>query len=221
MKQLLVEYLPFTIPPQILKESVRNDGSFIVEGVIQRANAKNQNGRVYPKYVLEREFEKYIKGPVAERRSLGELDHPESAVINLKNVSHLFTEIWWKGDDVWGKMEILGENRKSKGTPQGNILKALFLEGITVGVSSRGMGSIKPLDENTVEVQDDFELLCIDCVSTPSTHGSFMKRDTPNLKEGKIHQTYNPKYDDVNKLITEILCNRIGYCECDLPYAQK
>lgn len=217
MKQLLVEYLPFTLSPQLLKESLKTDGSFIVEGIIQRANSKNQNGRIYPKHVLEREFEKYLKGPVAERRALGELDHPESSVINLKNVSHLFTNIWWNGDDVWGRMEVLGEGPKSKGTPQGNILKSLFSEGITVGVSSRGMGSTKPLDENTVEVQEDFELLCVDCVSTPSTNGSFMKRV---LKEGKEIQ-HNTTYDETNRIIMEILCNRIGFCPCDLDYLKE
>lgn len=207
-KELLVEYLPFKVAPQQLNEGLRKGGNLIVEGIIQRANAKNQNGRIYPRETLYREFEKYNKGPVAERRATGELDHPESPVINLKNVSHIFTKIWWDGDDVWGRMEILN-------TPSGNILKTLFMEGITVGVSSRGMGSVKQLGENTVEVQDDFELLCIDAVSTPSTHGSFMKP----LKEGK---EYNPstsinKYSQVNKLITEILCNRGNFCYCDIP----
>lgn len=202
-KQLLVEYLPFKVSSQQLNEGLKRGGNLIVEGIIQRGNAKNQNGRIYPSHILEREFEKYIKGPVAERRSTGELDHPDSPVINLKNVSHLFTKIWWAGDDVWGRMEILT-------TPSGNILKTLFLEGITVGVSSRGMGSVKQLGENTVEVQDDFELLCIDAVSTPSTQGSFMRL----LKENKEYNLLN-KYSKVNKIITEIICNRTNFCMCD------
>lgn len=204
-KQLLVEYLPFKIVSHQLTEGLKKGGNLVVEGIIQRANTKNQNGRIYPKAVLEREFEKYIKGPVAERRAIGELDHPESSVINLKNGSHLFTKIWWDGDDVWGRMEIIS-------TPSGNILKEYFLNGITIGVSSRGMGSVKQVAENTVEVQDDFDLLCIDAVSTPSTQGSFMK----SLKEGKEHQNnnYNP-YSKVNNIITEIICNRTNYCPCD------
>lgn len=216
-KQLLTEFLPFVVAPQQLKEAFNNErktGLFTVEGVIQRANTKNQNGRIYPRLVLEREFDKYVKGPVAERRALGELDHPESSVINLKNVSHNFTKIWWDGDDVYGRMEILP-------TPSGNILKELFQANITVGVSSRGMGSVRPLGENTVEVQDDFELLCIDAVSTPSTHGSFVKPKIGSkgdtLAENLIHSTGNNKYGKVNTLITEILCNRAGFCPCDLP----
>ncbi len=215
-KQLLIEYLQFTVTPQQLREGLdKKTGNLTVEGVIQRANTKNQNGRIYPREVLQREFDKYIKGPVAERRALGELDHPESSVINLKNVSHLFTKIWWNGDDVYGRMEILG-------TPSGNILKTLFTENITVGVSSRGMGSVKSLGEGTVEVQNDFELLCIDAVSTPSTHGSFVKpkekfATNEALYESKIY-TLGNKYQKVNSIITEILCNRMGYCECDMPY---
>lgn len=205
-KQLLIEYLPFKISPQVLNEGLKKSGNLVVEGIIQRANAKNQNGRIYPKNVLEREFEKYIKGPVTERRAIGELDHPESAVINLKNGSHIFTKIWWDNDDVWGRMEVLT-------TPSGNILKEYLINNITVGVSSRGMGSVKQLGENTVEVQDDFELLCIDVVSTPSTHGSFMRKTINESKE------YNPKliskYSKVNKIITEIICNRTNYCPCD------
>lgn len=217
MKELLIEFLPFVVSPQQLKEALSRDkvgGLFTVEGVIQRANTKNQNGRIYPRAVLEREFDKYVKGPVAERRALGELDHPESGIINLKNVSHNFTKIWWDGDDVYGRMEILP-------TPSGNILKELFQANITVGVSSRGMGSVRPLGENTVEVQDDFELFCIDAVSTPSTHGSFVKPKIGSkgdaLSEGKINIVYQNKYSKANALITEILCNRAGFCPCDLP----
>lgn len=209
-KILLEEYLVFSISPQQLLESTQKGGKLIVEGVIQRANAKNQNGRIYPKNVLMREVEKYTKGPIAENRALGELDHPESPVINLKNASHNIKKIWWDGDDLMGTIEILG-------TPSGNILKTLFLEGITVGISSRGMGSVKQLGEGTVEVQDDFEILCWDFVSTPSTHGSFMKPKTNNtLRENKEYNQID-RYSKINNIITEILCNRMGYCDCDLP----
>jgi hypothetical protein len=200
-KSLLIEYALFTPKSTVLTEG-KGDRNLMVEGVIQRADAKNQNGRVYPKSILEREVEKYIDGPVAENRALGELDHPESMVINLKNVSHNIKKLWWNGDDLMGKVEVLP-------TPSGNILKELFLNKITVGISSRGMGSVQPLGEGTVEVQDDFELLCWDFVSTPSTQGAFM---TPTgLSEGyKPH--HNNKYSKINTLVSDIICSQSGVC---------
>ena len=200
-KSLLIEYALFTPQSTVLTEG-KGDRNLMVEGVIQRADAKNQNGRVYPKTILEREVEKYIQGPVAENRALGELDHPESMVINLKNVSHNIKKLWWNGDDLMGKVEVLP-------TPSGNILKELFLNKITVGISSRGMGSVQPLGEGTVEVQDDFELLCWDFVSTPSTQGAFM---TPTgLSEGYKPQ-HNNKYSKINSLVSDIICSQSGVC---------
>jgi hypothetical protein len=200
-KSLLIEYALFTPKSTVLTEG-KGDRNLMVEGVIQRADAKNQNGRVYPKNILEREVEKYIDGPVAENRALGELDHPESMVINLKNVSHNIKKLWWNGDDLMGKVEVLP-------TPSGNILKELFLNKITVGISSRGMGSVQPLGEGTVEVQDDFELLCWDFVSTPSTQGAFM---TPTgLSEGYKPQ-HNNKYSKINTLVSDIICSQSGVC---------
>ena len=200
-KSLLIEYALFTPKSTVLTEG-KGDRNLMVEGVIQRADAKNQNGRVYPKSILEREVEKYIDGPVSENRALGELDHPESMVINLKNVSHNIKKLWWNGDDLMGKVEVLP-------TPSGNILKELFLNKITVGISSRGMGSVQPLGEGTVEVQDDFELLCWDFVSTPSTQGAFM---TPTgLSEGYKPQ-HNNKYSKINTLISDIICSQSGVC---------
>lgn len=200
-KSLLIEYALFTPKSTVLTEG-KGDRNLMVEGVIQRADAKNQNGRVYPKDILAREVEKYIDGPVAENRALGELDHPESMVINLKNVSHNIKKLWWNGDDLMGKVEVLP-------TPSGNILKELFLNKITVGISSRGMGSVQPLGEGTVEVQDDFELLCWDFVSTPSTQGAFM---TPTgLSEGYKPQ-HNNKYSKINTLISDIICSQSGVC---------
>ena len=147
---LLTEHIPFTVNKNIIEEAINSNKPLIVTGVIQRAEAKNQNGRIYPKEILEREIENYINGPVKERRALGELDHPESSVINLQNASHNITKVYWNGDDVMGEVEILS-------TPAGNILKELFRNGITVGISSRGMGSVKDnMSEGTVEVQDDF-----------------------------------------------------------------
>jgi hypothetical protein len=200
-KSLLIEYALFTPKSTVLTEG-KGDRNLMVEGVIQRADAKNQNGRVYPKSILEREVERYIDGPVTENRALGELDHPESMVINLKNVSHNIKKLWWNGDDLMGKVEVLP-------TPSGNILKELFLNKITVGISSRGMGSVQPLGEGTVEVQDDFELLCWDFVSTPSTQGAFM---TPTgLSEGYKPQ-HNNKYSKINTLVSDIICSQSGVC---------
>jgi hypothetical protein len=207
-KELLIERVStFTLTPQLLQESaVKNNGRLIVEGVVQRANAKNGNGRVYPKDTLEREIDKYKSTYIKENRALGELDHPESPIINLKNVCHNILDLWWDGDDVMGKIEILP-------TPSGNILKALLIAGITVGISSRAMGSVKQIGE-TVEVQDDLELVCWDFVSTPSTQGAFMEIVNESLDPNAIK---TDKYQKINELITEILCNRAGFCSCELP----
>ena len=206
---LLTEYRTFKVDKRLVEASIKENRSLVVKGVIQRAEAKNQNGRVYPKEILEREIQKYIAGPVRERRALGELDHPESSVINLQNVSHNIVEVRMKGNDVYGKVEILS-------TPAGNILKELFRNGITVGISSRGMGSVQESGNGTVEVQDDFELLCFDFVSTPSTHGAFMKpagRSIQELQEGKI-QIPEYKYTNVNNIIRDIICDNTGVCAC-------
>jgi len=204
---LLTEHIPFSVDKLLVEASIKENKSLNVKGVIQRAEAKNQNGRVYPREILEREVKKYIDGPVKENRALGELDHPESSVINLNNVSHNIKRVWWDGDDVMGEVEILS-------TPAGNILKELFRNGITVGISSRGMGSVKEnYGDGTVEVQDDFELLCWDFVSTPSTHGAFMAPVGRSLQEGKI-QLPEYKYTNVNNIIRDIICDNTGTCQC-------
>ena len=203
---LLQEYRPFKVDKLLVERSIKENKSLVVTGVLQRADAKNQNGRVYPKEILAREVKQYMKGPVAENRAMGELDHPESSVINLQNVSHTVKKCWWEGDDVMGNVEILN-------TPAGNILKALFASGITVGISSRGMGSVEEnISEGTVEVQDDFELLCWDFVSTPSTHGAFMTPKGRALQEGKAIPEY--KYTNVNNIIRDIICDNTGICKC-------
>ena len=202
---LLTEYRPFKVNKQLVEQSIRDNKPLRVSGIIQRAEAKNQNERVYPKEILMREIQKYIDGPVKERRALGELDHPESSVINLQNVSHNIVEIKVKGNDVYGTFEILS-------TPAGNILKELFRNNITVGVSSRGMGSVEDnLNEGTLEVQDDFELLCWDFVSTPSTHGAYVS--PVELNENKII-TSEYKYTKVNNIIRDIICDNTGVCKC-------
>lgn len=203
---LLTEYRPFQVNKQLVEVSIRDNKPLVVTGVIQRAEAKNQNGRIYPREILEREIENYINGPVKERRALGELDHPESSVINLQNASHNITKVYWNGDDVMGEVEILS-------TPSGNILKELFRNGITVGISSRGMGSVKDnMSEGTVEVQDDFELLCFDFVSTPSTHGAYMTPVGRALQEGKTPEIN--QYIKVNNIIRDIICDNTGMCKC-------
>jgi len=171
-KNLIVDYIPFEITREQINESIsQNDGRLVVKGVLQRAEAKNQNGRVYPKETLMREAKKYAEVQIAERRALGELDHPDSSVVNLNNVSHNILEMHWKGDNLEGTVEVLG-------TPAGNILKELFKSGIKLGISSRGLGSVKEMNEeggdDTVEVQPDFELIAFDFVSNPSTHGAFL-----------------------------------------------
>ena len=202
MRQTLIETQLFTLSPQAITEAVKTErGNLLVEGRLQAAETKNGNGRYYPKEILEREVENYKKGPIAENRALGELDHPDSSIINLKNVSHNIKDVWWDGDDVMGKIEILP-------TPSGNILTELFKNGITVGVSSRGMGSLKPGSNGVQEVQDDFELLCWDFVSTPSTPGAYVSP----IREGLEPTTFKPnKYNRANEIITEILCNN-GQC---------
>jgi hypothetical protein len=203
-KSLLIEYSIFTPKSTQLTEGVKGTRNLLVEGVVQRADSKNQNGRVYPKQILENEVEKYIATSIAENRALGELDHPESTVINLKNVSHNIKQLWWDGDDLMGKIEVLP-------TPSGNILRELFANNITVGISSRGMGSVQPLGEGTVEVQDDFELVGWDFVSTPSTQGAFMR--PTGLSENYNPQTAAPsKYSKVNSIISDIICSQSGVC---------
>ena len=172
MKQLIVDYLPFEVRPEQITESMReNAGKLIVRGVLQRAEAQNQNGRIYPREILMREAKKYAKEFIKQHRAMGELDHPESSVVNLANVSHNISEMHWEGDNLLGTVEVLG-------TPSGNILTELFKSGIKLGISSRGMGSVETVseagDEPSQEVQPDFELIAFDFVSNPSTHGAFM-----------------------------------------------
>ena len=200
-QKLLLEYSVFTPKRSQLVEGLDGSKNMVVEGIVQRAEEFNHNGRRYPYEVLKREVDKYIGGPIAENRALGELDHPESSVINLKNASHNIKDLWWDGNDLLGKIEILN-------TPSGNILKALFKNNITVGISSRGMGSVSQLGEGRVEVEDDFELLCWDFVSTPSTHGAFMK--PIGLNESRTY-TKN-KYSKINSIVSDIICTQSGIC---------
>ena len=171
------------------KRMVREDGAMFLTGVMQRADAQNGNGRVYPRRILEREMSNYQK-LIKERRALGELDHPDQAVINLANASHLVTESWWDGNDVMGKIQILN-------TPSGKILRSLVESGVTLGISSRGMGSVTENAQGTI-VEDDFNLVCYDMVSEPSTTGAFM------MKEGKEPNIIT-KADRINRALNDVL----------------
>jgi hypothetical protein len=199
MKQLLVDYLPFEITANAVNESIaKNDGKLIVTGILQRAESKNQNGRIYPKETLVREAKKYSETFIKQHRALGELDHPESSVVNLQNASHNITEMGWSGDNLIGTVEVLG-------TPAGNILRELFKAGIKLGISSRGLGSVETVAEEGAdlddipaqEVQPDFELIAFDFVSNPSTQGAFMF----------------PMKESINKEIAPELCD--VYCKTE------
>jgi hypothetical protein len=197
MKQTLVDYIGSIqlTPAQINESMAANDGKLVVSGVAQRADSFNQNQRKYPLDVLKREAQKYKSVFVSERRALGELDHPESSVVNLANVSHNMLDLWWNGTDLMCKLEILP-------TPSGNIAKELLKAGIRLGISSRGMGSVKNLGEGKVEVQDDFEIVCWDLVSNPSTQGAFMN---PSLNESVNNNKSHDKFAKVNSLIGDII----------------
>lgn len=202
-KQLLVDCITFEfVKDNLFEEAVKDQSKrLIVKGILQRALVKNQNGRVYPKEVLIRESKKYDESFIKERRALGELDHPESAVVNLQNVSHNVVEMHWEGDDLIGTIEVLP-------TPNGNILKELFRANIRLGISSRGLGTVnKNVTENADVVQDDFELIAFDFVSNPSTRGAFMF-PAGTLAEGKTNLVKNPvtnQWETVESVIRDIL----------------
>ena len=190
MSQLLVNVSPFR---PVLRESKERPGVFEVEGVMQRAGAENQNGRVYDKKILMREVKKDMDEFVNNGNAFGELDHPESPIVSLKNASHVVKDLYWDGDDLMGKVELLN-------TPAGNIVKEIIKGGHTIGISSRGTGSVSQTNEGHLQVQDDFELVCWDFVSNPSTHGAFM--NPINLNEGKVKL---PKYYNLDLIINDIL----------------
>ena len=202
MKNLIVDYIPFEISREQINESLKeNDGKLVVKGVLQRADAKNQNGRVYPKDILTREAKNYNNNFIEQKRALGELDHPDSSVVNLQNVSHNVTEMHFEGDNLLGTVEILT-------TPSGNILRELFKNGIKLGISSRGLGSVEAVNEDNgnpvMKVGKDFELIAFDFVSNPSTHGAFMhplKEGVEKQTQGRTCGSYCKAEDLINKII--------------------
>ena len=172
------------------KKFVR-DGGMMLTGKLQEAEVQNGNGRIYPRPVLEREVKRYAK-VVEDRRALGELDHPDSSIINLANVSHMITEVWMDGASVMGKCKVLE-------TPSGQILRALVESGVKIGISSRGMGSVSERMGKTI-VEDDFQLICFDIVSEPSTPNAFMA-----LSEGRLMNEQVQKNNKIINLMNEII----------------
>lgn len=197
-KQLLIDTILFDVSPELVKESISENKPLIVTGVLQRSDAKNQNGRVYPHEILMRESKKYSDVQIKERRALGELDHPETSVVNLNNASHNIKRMWWDGNNLLGEVEVLG-------TPAGNILKELFRSNITLGISSRGLGSLQMDENNNNIVQEDFELIAFDFVSNPSTQGAFMHQKSLNESVNLELQKNIDKYYKINKIISELL----------------
>jgi hypothetical protein len=187
---MLTEYSVFN---GTLVESKTKPGVFEVEGVVQRAGDKNQNGRVYDMGILKREVDKYIKEFVQNGNAYGELDHPDSPVVNLKNASHVVKSLWWQDEELLGRLELLN-------TPSGNIVKEILRGGHTIGISSRGTGTVKETNEGYLRVQDDFELVCWDFVSNPSTRGAFMK--PVSLNENK---QFIAKYTRAHSIVTDLL----------------
>jgi len=196
-KKLLTEWSPISFTSDMLKESKElNDGKIILKGPIQKSNTLNQNGRIYPRPILEREILNYQK-LIQENRAMGECDHPDTSVVELKNVSHVVKEAYMQGDVVYGTIEILN-------TPSGKIIQSLIESGITLGISSRGVGSTKN-QGNAQIVQDDFQLICFDMVSEPSTPGAFVVKEGKNLKQNiDLSKTFN-KSDRINRIFNEIL----------------
>jgi len=198
-KRLLTTYEIFECTPDMIKESrEKNDGKIVMKGILQKADTLNQNGRIYPRDILEREVRNYQKF-ILERRSLGELDHPDTSVVNLKNSSHLITEAKMEGDVVYGTVEILN-------TPSGLILQSLVESGVKLGISSRGVGSTKKEQDYHV-VQDDFQLICWDYVSEPSTPGAFMLPEGKRIDQAELNEVFN-RSDRINRLINDILATK-------------
>ena len=197
--RLLNSYEVFDYTPEMIKESrEQNAGKVMMKGVLQKADTLNQNGRIYPMYVLEREVRNYQKF-IIENRALGELDHPDSSVVNLKNVSHLVREAYLEKGTVYGTVEILD-------TPSGKILQSLVESGVKLGISSRGVGSTKKQGDYHV-VQDDFQLICWDYVSEPSTPGAFMLPEGKAINSNELRNIFN-KSDRIDRIINDILVSK-------------
>jgi hypothetical protein len=205
-KELLIETRHFSPKPLSLLEGMKNNGNVFVEGILATVEVKNGNGRYYSRELWEREIDNFTrKIQMKSTETCGELDHPDSQVINLKNASHAIREVYWKGDEIWGKVEIFSD-MGDLGTSSGRIAGALVKNGLLIGISSRGMGSLKETS-GVMEVQDDFELLTWDLVSNPSNPDSWMKNGALN----ESRTTFLDPYARANSIVTEILCAK-GTC---------
>jgi hypothetical protein len=205
-KQLLIETRHFDPKPMKLVEGMSKGGNVFVEGILATVEVKNGNGRYYKRELWEREIDNFTrKIQMKSTETVGELDHPDSQVINLKNASHAIREVWWRGDEIWGKVEIFADPGEL-GTSSGRIAGALVRNGLIIGISSRGMGSLKQMGE-VMEVQDDFELLTRVLVSNPSNPDSWMINGALN----ESRTTYLNEYARTNSILTEILCAK-GTC---------
>jgi len=195
-KKLLMNWSKFDYTPEMVNESrLENGGKIVLKGILQKSGTLNQNGRIYPKPILERELRNYQKF-IQENRALGECDHPDSSVVELKNVSHIVREAYMDDDVVYGTVELLD-------TPAGKILQSLVESGVTLGISSRGVGSTKKVDGNQM-VQDDFQLICWDFVSEPSTPGAFMMSEGKEINESELNSYFN-KSDRIDRVFNDIL----------------
>lgn len=195
-QKLLIEYSVFTPKNTQITEGISGNKNMVVEGVVQRAEEFNHNGRRYPFEILKREVDKYIEGPIKENRALGELDHPDSSVVELKNASHIIKSAYMEGNIVYGTVEILN-------TPSGKILQSLVESGVTLGISSRGVGSTRSQGDKQI-VQDDFQLICWDFVSEPSTPGAFMMKEGRELNRRQLNEIFN-KSDRIDRIFNDIL----------------
>jgi hypothetical protein len=171
------------------KRDIKENNAVYLSGVMQRCDEKNGNGRIYPGKILRREVQNYMD-VVKENRGCGELDHPEDSVVNLKNASHMVKSLWWEGNDLLGKIKVLS-------TPAGKILESLINDGVKLGISSRGLGSVSESNQGTI-VEDDFQLICFDIVSEPSTQGAFMMMNESKTKSFT-------KKDKINNLLNNII----------------
>jgi len=195
-RQLLTEWLPFEYNTEMIKESREtNNDKIIMRGILQKSDTLNQNGRVYPEPILAREVRNYQKF-ISENRALGECDHPDSSVVELKNASHIIREAHMDDGTVFGTVELLD-------TPSGKILQSLVESGVTLGISSRGVGSTKREGDHDV-VQDDFQLICWDFVSEPSTPGAFVMREGKDFDRNDLRRHFT-KTDRIDRIMNDIL----------------
>jgi len=195
-RQLLTEWLRFDYTSDQIKESrEQNSGKIVMKGVLQKADTLNQNGRLYPEEILAREVRNYQKF-IQESRALGECDHPDSSVVELKNASHIIREAHMDGKTCIGVVELLD-------TPSGKILQSLVEAGVTLGISSRGVGSTRREGDYDV-VQDDFQLICWDFVSEPSTPGAFMMREGHDFSRSDLKRHFT-KTDRIDRVFNDIL----------------